>query len=297
MTTPVLLALLGALAFAMNAIFTRRAVLKVIDPAVGILITVPLSVPFFMLILAIRGDLGSIASFSWQAYAWLVAAGIAHFIIGRSLNYRLIKMVGANLGSIINRFSPILSVILGVTVLGETLSLKLALGVLLIMGGMLIATINPHKSDSKKVSPTTGKAWLIGFLIGTAWGISPIFIKLGLGDSGPPIAGAFISYVGATAVLSTSMLSDNRRTSLRSTKGMALLLFCIAGLLSATAQLLRYVALSMGAASVVQPVFALSPLFLLLLSFFFNRKLEAFGPMVIIGILTAVCGTILLARI
>ncbi|MFC2072804.1 EamA family transporter [Chloroflexota bacterium] len=297
MTTPVLLALLGALSFAMNAIFTRRAVLKVVDPTVGILISVPLSVPFFMLILAIMGDLSSIASFSWQAYAWLTVAGIVHFVVGRSFNYRLTKMVGANLASVINRFSPILSVVLGVTVLGETLSLKLALGVFLIIGGMLIATINPSKSDLKKISPMTGKAWLMGLFVSTAFGISPIFIKFGLGDSGSPIAGAFVSYVGATAVLSTSMLSDNRRTILHSTKGMAFLWFCMAGLFSATAQLLRYVALSMGAASVVQPVFALSPFFLLLLSFFFNRKLETFGPMVIIGIFTAVCGTILLAQI
>ncbi|MFC1980021.1 EamA family transporter [Chloroflexota bacterium] len=144
MTTPVLLAILGALVFALSNIFTRWAVLKVADPTVGILISVPISVPLFVLILAIMGDLGSITSFSWQAYAWLTAVGILQFVFGRSFNYHLIKMVGANLTSVINRFSPVFSVILGITVLGETLSLKLALGVFLIIGGMLITTINPH---------------------------------------------------------------------------------------------------------------------------------------------------------
>ncbi|MFC1980020.1 EamA family transporter [Chloroflexota bacterium] len=146
----------------------------------------------------------------------------------------------------------------------------------------------------KKIPPITGKAWLMGVLVGMAWGISPIFIKFGLGDSGSPIAGAFISYVGATAVLGTSMLSDSSRTRLHSTKGMALLLFCPAGLLSATAQLLRYIALSMGAASVVQPVFSLSPLFLLTLSFLFNRKLEVFSAPVIVGIIAVLIGAILI---
>ncbi|MFC1869943.1 EamA family transporter [Chloroflexota bacterium] len=295
MTIPVLLSVMGALGFALNAIFTRRAVLHVADPTVGALISVPLSVPFFVLILAIMGDVSSIVAFSWQAYSWLTAAGILHFVVGRSFNYHLIKIVGANLASVINRFSPLFSVVLGITVLGETFSLRLALGVFLIIGGVLITTINPHKSDLKKISPITGKVWLIALLVGITWGISPILIKLGLGDSGSPIAGAFVSYAGATVILSTSMLSDSSRTKLRSTKRMALFFFCIAGLFSAIAQLLRYVALSMGAVSVVQPVFSLYPLFVLLLSFFFNRKLEAFGPMVIIGILTAVSGTILLA--
>jgi len=295
MTTPVLLGILSALAFALNAIFTRRGVLKVADPAVGALISVPLGVPFFFLILATMRELGSIASFSWQAYAWLAAAGIANFAVGRSFNYRLVRMVGANLASVINQFSPLVSVILGITVLSEPLSWRLALGVFLIIGGMLATTINPRKNDLKNISAVTGKAWLTGLLVGISWGISPIFIKIGLGDSGSPMAGAFVSFVAATAVLSTSLWSASGRTSLRSTKGMALLFFCIAGSLSATAQLLRYVALSIGAASVVQPVISLNPLFLLALSFFFNRKIEAFGPMVIIGILAAVGGTILLA--
>jgi len=295
MTTTVLLAVLGALSFAINGIFTRRGVLKVADPAVGALISVPLSVPFFLLILATMGELGSIASFSWQAYAWLIAAGITHFVIGRSFNYRLVRMVGANLASVINRFTPLVSVILGITVLSEPFSWRLALGVFLILGGLFITTINRKENDLKNISTVTGKVWLTGLLVGISWGISPIFIKIGLGDSGSPIAGAFVSYAGATVILSSNMLSESGRANLRSTKGAALFFFCIAGLFSATAQLLRYVALSIGAASVVQPVFSLSPLFLLVLSFLFNRKIEAFGPTVIIGILAAVGGTILLA--
>ncbi|MBI4186726.1 MAG: DMT family transporter [Chloroflexi bacterium] len=294
MTPPVLLSILGALTFALGSIFTRRAVVRVADPAVGALISVPLAIPFFVLILALMGDLGDITGFSWQAFAWLTAAGIAHFVVGRSFQYNLVKMVGANLASVINRFSSLFSVILGVTVLDEPFSWRLALGVFLILVGLVATTINPQNSDLN-ISAITGKVWLMGFLVGIAWGISPILIKIGLGDSGSPIAGALVSYAGATVVMSGSLLSENKRTNISSTKGLALLFFCLAGLLSATAQLLRYVALSTGAASVVQPVFSLNPLFLLLLSFFFNRKLEAFGPMVIIGIFAAVGGTILLA--
>ncbi|MBI2831301.1 MAG: DMT family transporter [Chloroflexi bacterium] len=295
MSTPVLLAIIGALTFALSNIFVRRAVLKVADPSVGASISILLAVPFFVLVLAIMGDLGGIAAFSWQSWAWLVAAGILHFVFGRSFYYNLIKMVGANLASVINRFSPIFSVFLGITILGEPLSWRLALGVFLILAGLVAITIPPRKSEDLKIFRIPGKAWLIGFLVGIAWGATPVLIKIGLGGSGSPVAGAFISYLGASVVISGSLLNEDNRTNLTSTKGKALLFFCLAGLLSASAQLMRYVALSMGAASVVQPVFSLNPLFLLLLSFLFNRKLESFGPMVVIGILTVVAGTILLA--
>ena len=70
--------------------------------------------------------------------------------------------------------------------------------------------------------------------------------------------------------------------------------FCLSGLLSAIAQLMLYIALSLGPASVVVPIIATSPVFVLLLSFIFNRKIEVFGMNIIIGMITVVAGGILL---
>ncbi len=118
-------AFLGALSFSINSIFSRRAVTRVVDATIGVLITVPLSVVFFLLILIAMGQLGSIADFSWQSYGWLAAAGIINFVVGRPLNYRLVQMVGGNVATIVRRINPIVSVILGVTILGEPLSWQL----------------------------------------------------------------------------------------------------------------------------------------------------------------------------
>lgn len=104
-----------------------------------------------------------------------------------------------------------------------------------------------------------------------------------------------MSYAGATIVVSGSLWSDNTRTGVSTPKEPALLFFCIAALFIATAQLLRYTALHSGAASVVEPITAVKPVFLLVLSFLFNRKIETLRPTVVAGILAAVVGTILLA--
>ncbi len=288
-------AIIGALAFAVNSIFTRRAVIKVVDAAIGVLITVPMGVPFFMLILIATGQTGSVVSFSWQSYAWLSAAGIVHFVVGRSLMYNCVKLVGANRAQVIVRVSPLVAVILGISVLNEPLTWELAVGVLLIVCGLIVIVLNPQmfRGGHGLLSGIPYKAFLFGIGTGLAWGISPIMVKLGLGASVSPVAGAFISYTAATLILGISLWNHNRRDSLVGMSGRAAGLFCLVGLLSNTAQLLKYIALSMAPASVVVPIFSISPVFLLVLSFMFNRKLEVFTPAVIMGTIAVVVGTIL----
>jgi transporter family protein len=138
------------------------------------------------------------------------------------------------------------------------------------------------------------KAYALGLGSGVAWGLAPIFAKLGLAGSESPIAGAFISFSAATAILSISLANKKRRIAIIQMKARAAGLFLLAGLLSCMANLLRYVALNLVPASVVTPLVAISPVFLLVFSYLFNRKLEVFSKPVIVGTVTVVIGTILL---
>jgi drug/metabolite transporter (DMT)-like permease len=107
-----LLALLSAIFFALTMIFIRRAVLKVPDASLGTLISVPMAVPIFFIILAVTGQIQSVFRFSWEGYVWLSSAGILHFVIGRSLNYKLVRLVGANVGTILRRANIMVSFII-----------------------------------------------------------------------------------------------------------------------------------------------------------------------------------------
>lgn len=290
-----LFALLTAISFAFNGIFIRRAVLKVSDASLGTLISVPMAVPFFFLILAFTGQLGSILRFSWESYFWLSMAGIVTFVVGRSLYYQCAQLVGANIAGILRRVSILISVVIGVSVLHEPLSWQLAIGVLFIIGGITLAGWSSQVFQNAKgqVSRIPAKAYVLGFGNGVAWGLGPIFIKLGLKDSGSPFAGALIAYLAATAFLSISLINLRRRTSSAPLPGNAAGLFFIAGLFSFAANLTRFLALSLAPASVVVPLIAIQPIFLLVLSFLFNRKLEVFSIPVVIGAVTVVIGGIL----
>ena len=292
----VVLSAFSALSFAMSSVVTRRVVVRVRDAAVGTVITVPFSVIIFFLVLLAIGQVSAIGSFTWQGYAWLSTAGIVQFVIGRSIYFRLIRFVGANIASIMGHLQVVVAVVLGISLLGEPLTWRLVLGVFLLLFGLMITAINPEMlHDRKKIlSGIPAKAYLMGLALGIAWGISPVLVKLGLGDSSSPVAGVFISYAAASIALSLFLWNRSSRATINELSFRTTAFFCVGGMFSSTAQLLKYVALSLGAVSMVTPVFSLSPILILLLSFLFNRKLDVFGIQVVIGVFTAVVGTLLL---
>ena len=290
------LALLSAVFFALTMIFIRRAVLRVSDASLGTLISVPMAVPMFFVILVVTGQTQTIFRFSREGYVWLSAAGILHFVVGRSLNYKLIQLVGANVGTILRRANILVSFIIGVFVLHEPLNWPLVIGVSLIITGITLPGLSRQMflDSGGHFSKIPAKGFFLGFLISIVFGVSPIFVKLGLKESNLPLAGAFVSFLAATAVLSVSLISRKRRASIAHITIKAAGLVSMVGLMSFTANLLRYAALGMAPASVVVPLISISPIFLLFFSFTFNRKLEIFNRSVIVGTVLVVFGSILL---
>ena len=289
-----LFAFTTAILYAANTILIRRAVLKVTNASIGILISVPMGVFVFFLIIILSGRLQSVFSFSWQGYFWFSLAGIFDFVIGRTLIYHCIQLAGANLASILRRVDILVAVVIGIIALQEPFSWRLAAGVLLILAGIILAGLSPHaiRHSGGRLSQIPAKAYLLGFGGGLAWGISPICVKLGLKGSGSPMAGVFVSFLAATLVLSFSLLNSRRRAVIAEITGNAAGLFLISGLLGCAANLIRYLALNLAPASVVSPLCKTTPVFLLFFSFLFNRKLEIFSRSVVIGTMMVVLGTI-----
>jgi uncharacterized membrane protein len=111
-------------------------VLEVQDSSIGILISVPLSLPLLVPMVALSDQLPDVIRFPWQSYLWLSAAGIFFFVVGRTLIYRCSQLLGANITSILIRTSVIFSVIIGIVFLKEPLNWRIGAGVLLITMGI-----------------------------------------------------------------------------------------------------------------------------------------------------------------
>lgn len=289
-------AIISALSFASGTFVLRRAVLNVRDATAGVLVSLLIGLPLFIIVLIIIGQVNSIANFSWQSYAWFSAAGFVQFVLGRSLYNQSVKAHGANIAQVMVRIHPLVTIILGVSMLNEQLTWHIVAGALLIVCGVVMMVLNPQmlRHDQGIFSGISRKTFLIGISAGLCWGISPILIKFGLAGSSSPVAGVFISYTTAIIILGLSLLNRNRRISFTTMNSRATGLFTLNGFFSSVAQILNFTALSMAPASVVIPIFSISPLFILILSFLFNRKLEVFTVPVIAGTIAVIAGAILL---
>ncbi len=291
-----LLALIGAFFFSFSNLPTRRAVLRVKDTSAGVAVTVIISIPALFIALVISGKVGDLLRFPWDGYLWLLGAGLVHYYVGRSLNFKSVQLVGANITGILRRSTPLVAVALGVVVLGEVVTGQMFLGILLIVAGVGLIGWNPWLPRQDKISfaGLGPKGILLGVAAGASFGVSPLMIKMALNSFSSPIAAVFISFVGAAIVHALIHVKGEKRKLLFTMDRRTFWLFSLTGLLVVFAQLSRFFALSMAPISVISPIFTVSPLMLIMLSFFFNRKLEVFSKSVIIAAVFVVAGSLLL---
>ena len=113
------LAILGALGYAFHGLVTRRAVINATDITSGVLISLPVGLALFAVVIISAGQIDAVTGFSWQSYFWLSATGIVLFVVGRLLYYKCIQLAGANSATIFARVSPLVAVTLGVSILNE----------------------------------------------------------------------------------------------------------------------------------------------------------------------------------
>jgi len=262
----------------------------------GVFISVVISLPFFFMILAASGQIKSIISFSLSGYIWLSSAGILHFVIGRWMFFKGVQYSGANVTSILRRIDSLVTLLFGVVLLNEPISIQLVAGIMLTVFGVIITSLNPrmvrdHQAPLLNLSP---KALFFGLGTGVLWGITPVMMKVGLQGTDAPVAGAFISFLAATVALSFSLLRPDSRNSFLQLSRKIIWLYCIVGIWAGIANLFRFLALNLSPASVVTPLLSTTPVFLVALSFLLNRKLEVFNPPVIVGTIAVVVGTIFL---
>lgn len=297
-----LLALLSAAAFALNNAAARRGVLSG-SVLQAMAISVPFGVPFFFAGVLLFGSLDDIAAFKGREIAWLAAAGLLHFVLGRYANYRGAKAIGAVLMGPIQDLNILVSLVLAVIFLGEKITPLMAIGIALVMFGPALVFEGKSKRDARAKSPATFKpAYAEGFffaaLSGLAYGMSPILVRIGLEgapDIGRGVAAGLISYIAATLVVGGFMLMPGALPHVRAMRRQEALWFTLAGLFVGIAQMTRYMALAVAPVTVVAPIMRLSSIFRIYFSWLVNRQHEQFSSSVILATLVSLLGAVILA--
>ena len=301
-----LLAFASAAFFGMNAVSVRRGVLTgtVLQ---GMVISLGIGLPFFIIISVAVGSWNQIWQFSTQNYFLLAVAGTVHFAFGRYCNIRATQAMGGLLVRPLQQLSVILSLTLAIIFLDETLTPIRFFGIFLVLLGPIIM-LRDRKTFSNRMEkqnrteaitrikfiPNYAEGIFFGICSAFGFGASPVFVRAAIGslDSTTGIAGVVISYSAAVCIILLILLNPAKLRSVLDISKTSLRWFSMSAILIGISQMLRYTALTIAPVTVVTPIQQTTVVFQVIFSWFINRNHEAFGRWVLLGMSSSVMGAI-----
>lgn len=279
------LALIAAVLSAGATIFIRQG-LRTSGAITGFWINVIVGAVALWVAVALTGGPGPV---SWTALGYFVLAGLVGTVAGRLFRFMAIDRVGASVSTALINLNPMIATILAIALLGERVTVPIVVGTLVIVLGTVLLSLS-----GQRVGFHPRLLWL-PILSATCFGMVSILRKLGLSGAGP-IVGTALNVTTAAVAFAAFMLATRQR-DLLVCRGRALAYFAAAGLMENTAVFLNVVALGMGTVSVVTPLYGSSPIFVLLLSFFFLRGVEVLTARVVAGTVLIVLGIYLISAL
>jgi transporter family protein len=276
------LALVAALLSAASTIAVRLG-LRGSDSYTALWINLVVGTVGFWLVVLVRGGT---ARPSLVGVLYFVLAGLLGTIAGRLLRFMAIERVGASITAAVLNLNVLISTILAILVLGERVTIPILTGTLVIVAGATLL------STEGRGIPFRPRRMVIPLVSAACFGVVAILRKIGVAHIGP-VFGSALNVTTAMVAFAAFLLASGRRGAM-SCRGRTLAWFVGAGFAENSAVFLNIVGLSLGAVSVVVPLYATAPAFVLVLSFFFLRGLEALNPRVIAGTLLIVAGVYVL---
>lgn len=272
------LALAAALLSAVATIFARQG-LRGSDPYTGAWINMIVGAIGLWICVLVTGGVGEVSPRSLLLFA---AAGLIGTVGGRLTRFLAIEKVGAAVSAAVGSLSPLIASLLAILLLGERVTLPILVGTVVItIGTVLLST----SGDRLGFRP-----WqiVLPLISATCFGIVQIIRKIGLDGMGP-VMGTSINLTAALIAFSALMLASGHR-GIYACRGRPLVHFIFAGLTENAGVFLTILALSIGAVSVVTPLTATTPIFVLILSHFFLKGVEVLTARVVAGTLLIVLG-------
>ncbi len=298
--------LISAFFFGISTVSMRRGVASG-SALNGLYLTLLPGIPLFWLAALATGQLFDFDRLDQADVILLVASGLVHFIIGRYCTLRAMAALGANRASTVIVTSVLVSVGLAVLFLGEGLTPLMVFGIALVIIGPAVAagSSKPKRAlvpaggspsvsfdDLPRGRLVRGYSWAIVNAI--AFGISPLFIREALGDTGLGVLGGAISYTAAGLLLVAILLTPGQISSLRAVSPTTRNWFLVSAIAIMTAQTFRFLGIAHAPVTVAVPLLRGGAVFIYIMSYYVNRDIESFSRKVILGTAIALVGAIAL---
>jgi len=283
---PAYLALLASVMYSITLIFFRHG-LEHGSPFMAVLL--------INVLVCIAGFFSSflveeIPTISTIATYWFVITGIVGFGIAHLFALVGIQRIGVNRSAPITASTPIWSVLFAIFFLKENPSFYVLLGTVLIAGGVWILSF---KKEGKEFQKEDSKSGLIYSLLASIlFSIMPIFLKYAYFYQGTPFWGLGVAFgSGAIVVLFTKLLFPKWANF--KTNKLGIRFFFIAAFFNILASIFMWHSMHKGDVSIIIPVSRLNTLWVLVLSYFFLKKIEALTLRISCGAIVVLIGGML----
>jgi drug/metabolite transporter (DMT)-like permease len=137
--TGVLWAIVAGIGFGVFQAFNRRAG-RSIDSYLSTFLLLLCSSITLVIVSVLTEDLGPLLEAPWTAYLNFGLAGFVHFLLGWTFLTLSQKRVGAARTGALIGTTPLFAFAVGLVFFGETLSLPVIIGVVLVMGGVYLVS-------------------------------------------------------------------------------------------------------------------------------------------------------------
>lgn len=231
-----------------------------------------------------------------RALLWFAGAGVFTAFIGRVFFYASVQHLGAMRSSAMKRLNPFFAVVLGVLVLGESLTGGMAMGLVLIAASFAVLVIGGWKGRRGEGESLGRTLRNVGYVYGpvSALGYATGYLlrKMGLAEAHDALLGAMVGcIVGALLFLATATFNKDYAKAVRSTFAHPNHWLVGAGVMSSFGQIFYFAALSESPMSRVALISSIEVFVTLLLGAAFLRKRESLTPALVLAAALGFAGT------
>ena len=281
-----LLALLTAFCWALTSVLLRR-VKDVVKPLQSAFISSVIGVLTISALAAALSELPNLLNITLTSIIYCAAAGLANFALGRFLWYSGINVIGASRSNSIVALETLFAPLLAVLLLKEEAKGTTASAILAILVGVLLISRSQNAFSESIERRTFYLGILVSLGAALTFSFGALLTRLAVLSVGSPLLAFIIGSATSTAILTPAL------------KGLGVgysrsgWIFLIAAALShVTAGLSYWIALKFTTVVVVTPLTQAYPLFTLILSYAYIRKLENLNLKVIVGALLITIGVV-----
>jgi uncharacterized membrane protein len=249
---PAFLALLTAACLGLTHVLTQFG-LRHMPPAAGASVSIPTTAIIFWLLSPFLVD---ISGFRFDAIAVFVLVGLFYPALATRFTFEANERLGPTVTATIGSTAPLFAVAVALLFLGEHLTLLRAAAIAATVAGVALVSWQP-KGGPRQWSP---RILLLPFAVAVFRGVAQPLAKIGMALWPSPFAAGLIGYTVSAAVVGTT------RPRSAAIRAAGIPWFALIGLINGTAMVVMYMALNIGAVTVVAPIVATYPLFALLFS-------------------------------